>query len=455
MEDGPLLWRLIVLFLLILLNAFFAGAEVALLSIKPASLRKLEQQKGRRGRKLASLAGDSGRFLSTIQVGVTFAGFLASAFAADSFAEPLTNGLLRLGVNFIAPETLHTLSVILITVVLSFLSLVFGELIPKQIGLRYAEGVALYTAGPVSFFAGLTAPFVWVLNRTVGGILKLFGIAPHDRNHITEEEIRLMVDIGEESGAIDSDERKMIENIFEFNNTSAEEVMTHRTDMVAIDLDSDQEQIEKAFQHGFTRVPVYRESIDQIIGFLHIRDYFAAKILDRAVTDLAGLVKPVYLAPASMRANVLFRNMQKEKYAMAVVLDEYGGTAGLVSLEDLLEEIVGSLYDEFDEPEVAVEKLAENYWKIDGSLRLDEATRETGVALPESDFDTIGGLVFERLNEVPEAGDEAAFPDYGVVLTVDSASDRRINRVLLRYTPPQDESELPREEEEPEEGKSS
>lgn len=448
MDDDPLPLQLTVLLLLILLNAFFAAAEVALLSIKPASLRKLEQQGERRAGKLVLLASDSGRFLSTIQVGVTFAGFLASAFAADSFSQPLADFLLRSGVDFVSHSTLRTASVVLVTIMLSYLSLVFGELIPKQIGLRYAETVALHSAGPVLVFARLTAPFVWILNHTVSGLLKLFNASPHDRNNITEEEIRLLVDIGEENGTIDSDERQMIENIFEFNNICAEEVMTHRTDMVAVNLNSTPQEIEEVFRrHGFTRVPVYRESIDQIIGFLHIRDYFSAKISSTAVSGLSKLLKPVYLAPASMRANVLFRNMQRKKYAVAIVLDEYGGTAGLVTVEDLLEEIVGSLYDEFDDPEIEIEAQGENTWLIDGSMRTDEVTRKTRVRLPESGFDTIGGLVFEHLNEVPAVGDEVDLPEYRVKLVVKVASERRINKVLLIYSPqsPDDEQQAPPE----------
>ncbi len=436
MDEDPLLWQLLILLLLILLNAFFASAEVALLSIKPASLRKLEQEGGRRGRRLARLAADSGRFLSAIQVGVTFAGFLASAFAADSFAMPLTKFLMRHNINFLSESTLQTVSVVVVTLLLSFVSLVFGELVPKQIGLRYAETVSLRSAGAISLFAKLTAPFVWILNLSVSGVLKLFKVAAHDRNDITEEEIRLMVDIGEENGTIDSDERQMIENIFKFNDILAEEVMTHRTEVVAISIDASPQEVEKCLnESAFSRIPVYRESVDQIIGFLHFRDYFSAKMNHGATPELGKILKPVYLAPASMRANVLFRNMQRQKYGMAVILDEYGGTAGLVTIEDLLEEIVGSLYDEFDEPAERYRKLGENTWRIDGSMRMDEVTKVTGIEFPHSEFDTLGGLVFEKLDEVPSGADELELPEYRVKLIVEAVNDRRIDKLLLKHTP--------------------
>ena len=435
MDDDPLSLRFTLLFLLILLNAIFAAAEVALLSIKPASLHMLSESGGRRGRILAKLAGNSANFLSTIQIGVTLAGFLASAFAADSFATPMTHRLMDMGVTFLSEDALHTFAVILITLVLAFFSLVFGELVPKQIGLMYADKVALYSAGFISMFSRLTAPLVWLLSVSVAAILKLLGVVHHNRHDVTEEEIRIMVDIGEKSGAIESDERQMIENVFEFNNITAEDVMNHRTNIVAINVDATPESVERILtESGFSRVPVYRDSIDQIIGFLHFRDYFAAK-MDNAEPKIFDLVKPVYLAPASIRANVLFRRMQRDKYGMAIILDEYGGTAGLVTIEDLLEEIVGSLYDEFDEPETGIELLAENLWRIDGAMRIDDVTKATKVELPKGEFDSIGGLVFEMLDEVPAVDNIVNLTGYNAVLTVEAVSDRRIDKVMLRYTP--------------------
>ena len=233
MEDGSLLLlQLLFLGFLILLNAFFASSEVALISLKPATVRRLGTEGGRRGRRLADLVGNSGRFLATVQVGVTFAGFMASAFAADTFSEPVTGWLYGLGFQFLSKKILGGVIMVAITILLSYISLVFGELVPKQLGLRYAEAVALNVAGPIDFIARVTAPFVWFLNASVDFVLRLFGVTPGNSQEVTEEEIRMMVDIGEENGAIESDEKRMIENVFEFNNTTAAEVMTHRTEMV-------------------------------------------------------------------------------------------------------------------------------------------------------------------------------------------------------------------------------
>ncbi|WP_303054526.1 hemolysin family protein [Victivallis vadensis] len=441
MEDGSLLLlQLLFLGFLILLNAFFASSEVALISLKPATVRRLGTEGGRRGRRLADLVGNSGRFLATVQVGVTFAGFMASAFAADTFSEPVTDWLYGWGFQFFSKKILGGVIMVAITILLSYISLVFGELVPKQLGLRYAEAVALNVAGPIDFIARVTAPFVWFLNASVNFVLRLFGVTPGNSQEVTEEEIRMMVDIGEENGAIESDEKRMIENVFEFNNTTAAEVMTHRTEMVALDIEAPPEEVEKVLMScGFSRVPVYREDIDEIIGFLHFREYLSAKVQGNSAPDIRKLLKPVYLAPETMRANILFRNMQSKKFGMAIILDEFGGTSGLVTIEDLLEEIVGSLYDEYDEADIEIEQLGEGEWRIDGSMRLDEISRRLDLALPEEEYDTIGGLVFGMLNEVPTVGATVELPVSGISIRVESVEERRVDKVILQYTPPQEE----------------
>ena len=441
MEDGSLLLlQLLFLGFLILLNAFFASSEVALISLKPATVRRLGTEGGRRGRRLADLVGNSGRFLATVQVGVTFAGFMASAFAADTFSEPVTGWLYGLGFQFLSKKILGGVIMVAITILLSYISLVFGELVPKQLGLRYAEAVALNVAGPIDFIARVTAPFVWFLNASVNFVLRLFGVTPGNSQEVTEEEIRMMVDIGEENGAIESDEKRMIENVFEFNNTTAAEVMTHRTEMVALDIEAPPEEVEKVLMScGFSRVPVYREDIDEIIGFLHFREYLSAKVQGNSAPDIRKLLKPVYLAPETMRANILFRNMQSKKFGMAIILDEFGGTSGLVTIEDLLEEIVGSLYDEYDEADIEIEQLGEGEWRIDGSMRLDEISRRLDLALPEEEYDTIVGLVFGMLYEVPTVGATVELPVSGISIRVESVEERRVDKVILQYTPPQEE----------------
>ena len=420
MEDGGLLiLQLLFLLFLIALNAFFASSEVALISLKPATVRRLGSEGGSRGRRLAALVENSGRFLATVQVGVTFAGFMASAFAAESFSDPVTLWLEQHGFTLLSHATLDALVVLAITVLLSYVSLVFGELLPKQLGLRYAEGIALHVAGPIDFLAKITAPFVWVLNASVNFFLKLFGIQPSSEQEVTEEEIRMMVDIGEENGAIESDEKRMIENVFEFNNTTAGEVMTHRTEAV------------------------YKGDIDKIVGLLHFRDYFTAKLNGNAAPDIKGLLKPVYFAPETMRANRLFRDLQSKKLGMAIILDEFSGTSGIVTLEDLLEEIVGSLYDEYDDYSEEAEEIGEKLWRIDGSMRIDEVSRLIDRPLPneEEEYDTIGGLIFGRLNAIPTPGATITLPEAGIELKVEAVDGRRVDKVQLKLLPEPEETD--------------
>lgn len=443
MEDGldgsSYFLQFLLLIFLIGLNAFFASSEVALISLKPAAVRKLAEA-GAKGRRLAALLENSGRFLATVQVGVTFAGFMASAFAADTFAEPITKQLISWGLN-IPHGTLEAIVVIIITSLLSYISLVFGELVPKQLALKYAEPISLNVAGTIDLFARITAPFVWVLNSSVNCILRLFGIEPKKEEEVTEEEIRMMVDIGAENGTIETDERKMIENIFEFTDTTAAEVMTPRTEVIAIAMDAAPEEIEHTLMEcGFSRVPVYEDSVDNIVGQLHFREYFTAKINGNAAPDIRELITPVFLAPETMRANLLFRNMQSKKFGMAVILDEFGGTSGIVTMEDLLEEIVGSIYDEFDDGNDEAESLGGNVWRVNGSMRIDEVTRLLDIAddsLPKeaAQYDTVGGLIFGLLNEVPTAGAKVEVPEVGLYLEVESVDERRVEKAKITYIP--------------------
>ena len=449
MEDASsggigIFFQLLFLLFLIGLNAFFASSEVALISLKPATIRRLAER-SRKGRKLADLLEDSGRFLATVQVGVTLAGFMASAFAADSFAGPVTNTLLSWGIKM-PHATLEAIIVFIITILLSYISLVFGELLPKQVALKYAVPISMNVAWIIDLLGHVTAPFVWVLNASVNGILKLFKFESGNQEEVTEEEIRMMVDIGAENGTIETDEQQMIENIFEFSDTTAAEVMTPRTNVSAISIDATPEEVESTLMGcGFSRVPVYRESIDSIVGQLHFRDYFTAKINGNAAPDIKKLTTPVFLAPETMRANILFRNMQSKKFGMAVILDEFGGTSGIVTMEDLLEEIVGSIYDEFDEYSEEAESIAPNVWRVNGTMRLDELNKALDIEfnLPEDaeKYDTIGGLIFGYLNEVPTEGAKVDIPEAGLTFEVESVEERRVEKAKITWTPKENQEQ--------------
>ena len=425
---GQILLQLI----LIALNAIFACAEIAVISSNETRIDKLAEQGNKPAKRLQALQNRPAQFLATIQVAITLSGFLGSAFAADHFSEALVQLLVNWGVA-IPQATLQTISVVLITILLSFLTLVFGELVPKQLGLRYAETVALNVAGPINFLANVTAPFVWILNTSVSIVMKLFGSVKEDEQEVTEEEIRMMVDIGEEKGVIEKTEREMIHNILSFNDKTADELMIHRREITALDIDSPRDQIDTILMNaGHPRIPVYQKNIDNIIGVLHLREYFGAKLRGRENRDIRTLMKPVYLVPENVRAHVLFREMQERKITLAVLLDEFGGTAGIITIEDMVEDIVGSLRDEFDVEEKKLEPLQDGVWRADGSIKLDKIMRLTGIRLPCGDYDTLAGMILSRLKTVPERETVLTLPESSVELTVESLAGCLPGQVIIR-----------------------
>lgn len=442
-DSNSIILQLVILLILIGVNAFFAMSEIAIVTFNDNKLKKLAEDGNKRAATLYKMVQQPSKFLSTIQIGVTMAGFLAAGSAAEQFAEPVA----QLMSPVIPYSVAEPIALFVITLILGYFNLVLGELVPKRIAMHNPEKVSLAVAPIVRFVFTIAKPLVALLSVSTNAILKLIHISPEDQpEQVTEEEIRMMVDIGEENGAIESDEKRMIENVFEFNNTTAAEVMTHRTELVALEIDTPPDEVERVLLScGFSRVPVYRNDIDDIVGMLHFREYLSAKLKGEAAPDIRKLLKPVYFAPGTMRANILFRNMQSRKFGMAVILDEFGGTSGIVSVEDLLEEIVGSLYDEYDEPEVEIEEVAENEWRIGGSMRLDEIARKLDILLPEEEYDTIGGLVFGELNAIPTVGAVVELPEAGVTIRVVSVDERRVEQVLLTRQPRTAEEEAEEE----------
>lgn len=435
METGPIWSQLLLQVVLIALNAFFASAEIAILSINENKIRFLADEGDKKAQQLLTMRDKPEGFLSTIQIGITLAGFLASAFAASSFAEPLVVWLTQdVGVDFVSAATLNTICVVLITLILSFFTLVFGELVPKRVAMKKSDRVARGAVGVIMGIAKVTKPIVWLLSASTNGVLRLIGVNPQeDEESVTEEEIRMMVDIGEEEGAIASNEREMIENIFEFNNMSAEDVMTHRTDVTAIWIDDTKDEILSLIeQTGYSRFPVYDEDIDDIIGVVNTRDYLF-NLQKKQPVELRRMMRPAYFVPESVRTDVLFRNMQKEKVHIAIVVDEYGGTSGIVTMEDLLEEIVGNIYDEFDpQAERDIEQLEENLWRVNGSLELDVLAETLDMTFPETDeFDTVGGLVFSQLINIPDDGAHPEVDVWGLHIRVEELTDRRVEWALV------------------------
>ena len=437
--DDPLL-PIIVLIVLIFINAVFAAAEIAIISLSEAKLKKQAEDGDKKAKKLLKLVQSPDRLLSAIQIAITLAGFLSSAFAADSFADPLTVWLRNdVGFTAIPEKTLNTLVVIVITIILSYFSLVLGELVPKRLGMKKTEKVARFTVGLVSAVAKVFRPIIWFLSKSTNAVLRLMGIDPKaEEEEVSEDEILMMVDLGEEQGAIEAAEKELIENIFEFNNTTAEDVMVHRTDMVMIWVeDSPQDVIATIRESGMSRFPVYEEDADDIIGILSTRDYLL-NTQHPAPKTLRELLRPAYFVPESVRTDVLFRDMQSKKVHLSIVVDEYGRTSGLVTLEDLLEEIVGNIYDEFDpQEEKEIEQLEDNLWKISGSCPLDQVAETLDIEFDEDEeSDTLGGLVYAQLSVIPKDGTQLEVEACGLHIKVTEITDRRVEWTLVSKLAP-------------------
>ena len=430
--------------ILILINAFFAAAEIAVISLNEGKLRKQAEEGDAKAKTMLKMVLSPSGFLSTIQVAITLAGFLGSAFAADHFSGMLADWLIKkFSLTMLQRSTLNTLAVVLITIVLSFFTLVFGELVPKRIAMKFPDKVARFVSGPVHLMSVLFRPVIAVLSLTVNGVLRLFGIDPKaDEANVTEDEIRMMVDIGEEKGTIEGDEHDMIENVFEFNNMTAADCMTHRTTMVALQLeDSNQHILRTIRESGLSRFPVYGESLDDIRGTATTRDILLNLVSGNA-RKLKDIIRPAYFVPETVRTDVLFQEMRKRKTHIAIVVDEYGGTAGLVTMEDLLEEIVGSIYDEYDRERPSdIQQLSENTWRVAGSCWLEDVAEALQVKIPESDeYDTVGGLVFSRLTTIPRDGDHVTVTAFGLTIETEEIVDRRVlwARITLPEKKPED-----------------
>ena len=440
MSPDPIWPQILLQVVLILLNAFFASTEIAVLSLNENLLRREAEEGDKKAARLLKIVQAPTKFLSTIQIGITLAGFLGAAFAAENFASRITAWLVDgLGFSALPREAVQSVSVSLITLVISFFTLIFGELVPKRVAMKKAEMVARFASGVVYGLSVVMSPVIALLTLCTNGVLRLMGIDPNaDEEEVSEEGIRMMVDIGEEKGAIEADEKEMIENVFEFNDTVAEDVMVHRTDMVMVWVgDTDREIVETIESTGLSRFPVYEEDADDIIGILSSRDYFLNSRKE-APKPLRELLRPAYFVPESVPADVLFRDMQSRKTHMAIVVDEYGGTSGLLTMEDLLEEIVGNIYDEFD-PQEAQEiiQLEPNLWRVAGGAELDDVAAALDLEFPEDEeADTLSGLSFAQLPVIPQDGpSQVEVEAAGLHIKVESVADRRVAWALVSKLP--------------------
>ena len=435
MEDSILLMLLLQV-ALIALNAVFACAEIAVISINDSRIAKMAETGDKRAVRLARLTSQPARFLATIQVAITLSGFLGSAFAAENFSDRLVGWLLGLGVP-ISAATLDAVSIVLITVILSYFTLIFGELVPKRVAMRKAEPLALAMSSMICTIARLFAPIVSLLTASTNAVLRLLGIDPDvEDDEVSEESIRMMVDTGSEKGAIDHEEKEFIENVFEFDDLTAGEIATHRTDITFLWLEDDMSQWKDTiFRSRHTCYPVCGKSADDVIGILYAGDYFRLEDNSRG-NVLKSAVKPAYFVPESVKADVLFRNMRQNHERIAVVLDEYSGVTGIVTRNDLIEQLVGDLNEEEDGiPVEDIVQLTDNSWKIQGLTSLDDVQEALGVPLPVDEYDTFSGYIFGILGQIPEDNSQFALDAGPLHITVESVKEHRVGEALVQLAP--------------------
>lgn len=398
---------LLIQIILIALNAVFASAELAVLSVNESKINRLAERGSKKARRLRKLLKEPAKFLSTIQIAITLSGFLGSAFAADGFSDPLVDWLVGLGAT-LSRNTLDTLSVIFITLVLSYFTLIFGELVPKRIAMKKSEALALKVSGIVSGISVLFKPIVWLLSVSTNAVLRMLGIDPNEtEEQICEEDIRMMVETGGETGAIDKDEQIFIQNVFEFDDLSVGEILTHRTDLTMLWLEDTDETWEKVIcSSSFSRYPVCDGSPDRVVGVLNAKVYLREKDKSRD-NIMCSALEPAYFVPETVKADVLFRNMKQTHNTFAVVLDEYGGLTGVVTIQDLIEKLVGDLQENPSISETAEPQIRQidcNTWEISGNAELDEIEREVGVTFDTEYINTFTGYIFDRLKGIPDDG---------------------------------------------------
>lgn len=437
-----IIWQLVLLFALILVNAFFAMSEIAIISLNDTKIEHLAEEGHKKARQVMKLTKNSSNFLSTIQIGVTLAGFLTSASASQSFVEMLSGTLQKIPLFSDNLGFVKGLSVVLITIVTSYFSLVLGELAPKKIAMANPEKISYRVVGVLLFVQKVTIPFVKILSVSTNAVVRLFGIDPHaDPESVTEEEIRMMVDVGEEKGVIEDVQKEMINNIFEFDDLDAGDIMTHRTDMVAIDADDPLEDVVRlSVEEGRSRIPVYEEDPDNIIGVIYIKDLlpYVGHQLPKETT-LRSIMREAYYIPETKKCGDLFTEMTETRTQIAIVVDEYGGTAGLVTIEDLLESIVGNIQDEYDDEEEEISKINENTFTIDGTTFIDEVDELVGTEIPEGDYDTLAGFLISRLGYLPKDGEMNEVDYENLHFTVLNVEDRRIGKVKVEINPREDD----------------
>ena len=442
--------EIFILIILVLINAFFAASEIAFISLNDAKVDVEAKEGNKKAKKIKRMLENPSKFLATIQIGITFAGFLSSAFAAERFAGELSPVLY----NWIPAISLgiwNKVAIIIITIILSYFTLIFGELVPKRIAMKYSEKIAYGSIGVIRAISIVMSPFVKFLTFSTNIVSKVFGVSENEEETVTEEEIRMMVDVGEEKGTIDEEEKTMINNVFEFNDKIVSEIMVPRTEIYAVDMnESISESIEGMIENEdfrYSRIVVYEENIDNVKGIVYLKDILLSG--KNKNTKIKNLVKEAYFVPDSKPVNELFEEMRKNRKQIAIAVDEYGGTSGLVTMEDILEEIVGEIYDEYDEVEDIYQEIDENTFILSGSMAIYEVEGLLNIEIEDGDYDTLSGYLVEQLGRIPDENEKRLVvetPD--ITYKIEEIKDKRITKVKDCRNNPKPEEENEEEEKE-------
>lgn len=433
MESDSILPQLLLQLVLIAVNALFAATEIAVISLNETKVRRMAEGGDRKAAKMLRMVTEPTGFLSTIQICITLAGFLGSAFAADNFSDKLVNWLINdCEVSGVSPSALDTISVIIITLVLSYFTLVLGELVPKRIAMKRSESIARAVSGLMIGMTTVLRPIIWLLTVSTNGVLRLCGIDPEDNaEEVSEEEIIMMLDEGEEAGSIESGEKELIKNVFSLNDTTAEDVMVHRSQVAFLKRDDARTTLlNEIAESGYSRFPVYGENIDDIVGILYAKTYLTAQSRGERC-EMKDFLMPPRFVHASTHINRILLDMQREHAHMAVVVDDYGGVIGIITLEDILEELVGEIWDESDEVIENIRERSDGSYDINGSTRLSDMCESIGCSI-DSEADTVGGWVTEMLGGIPESGE--SFECGGMHVTVESTDERRVLKVNVNVS---------------------
>ncbi|MEY8000980.1 hemolysin family protein [Clostridium sp. Mt-5] len=427
-----IVFELMLILVLTVINAFFSAIEMAIVALNRSRISYLAEEGNKRAEIILQLLKEPSNFLATIQVGITLAGFFASAFAATTLSTKFAVFLDKLSIPYS-----DKVSVIVITILLSYVTLVFGELLPKRIALQNSEAMSMALIKPILFISKIMLPFVKLLSGSTTILMKLFNVSTEDiENRVSEEEIRSMLEEGQETGVFNQSEKEMIEGVFKFDDKLAKEVMTPRTEVFVIDIDDlDSNTVESIIEEKYSRIPVYKDDIDNIIGILYIKDLFA-KLMKTSVNniDIKSMLRTPYFVPENKNIDVLFKELQSTKNHMAILIDEYGGFSGIVTIEDLIEEVMGNIFDEYDDNEQYINKIDQNTYLVSGLLSIDEVNEFLNLDLKSDNSDTIGGFVVELLGSIPKEGEENTVEYGDVIFKVEKVDEKRIESLKI-YTP--------------------